>query len=71
MGISLNKGNESLKRANDKLQAQQVSSFEGVSLKWHAWKKKTRAAIGTAGMLRILDDSEYADNNPMDNIARA
>ena len=67
MGISLSKGNESLKRSNVKLQAQQVSSFEGVSLKWHAWKKKTRAAIGTAGMLRILDDSDYADNNPMDN----
>ena len=30
-------------------------------------EKKTRAAIGTAGMLRILDDSDYADNNLMDN----
>ena len=34
---------------------------------WHTWKKKTRAAVGTAGMLSILDDEAYANRNPVDN----
>ena len=59
--------NELLKRSNVKLQAQQVSVFNGNALKWHAWKKKTRAAIGTAGMLKILDEQTYANRNIVDN----
>ena len=59
--------NELLKRSNVKLQAQQVSVFNGNALKWHAWKKKTRAAIGTAGMLKILDEQIYANRNIVDN----
>ncbi len=34
---------------------------------WHTWKKKTRVTIGTADMLGILDDEEYARNNSVDN----
>ena len=59
--------NELLKKSNVKLQAQQVSPFNGNSLKWHSWKKKSRAAIGTAGMLRVLDSKSYADRNKIDN----
>ena len=56
-----------LKRSNVKLQAQNVSDFNGSALKWHTWKKKTRAAIGTAGMLRVIDDREYSKKNHVDN----
>ena len=59
--------NSELKRSNVKLQAQQVSTFNGNAIKWRTWKKKTRAAIGTAGMLEILDSSDYAEKNKMDN----
>ena len=59
--------NELLKKSNVKLQAQQVSTFNGNALKWHAWKKKSRAAIGTAGMLRVLDSESYAGRNKIDN----
>lgn len=62
-----NNRNELLKRSNVKLQAQQVSVYNGNALKWHAWKKKTRAAIGTAGMLKILDEEAYAIRNTVDN----
>ena len=68
MGLRLSSySNESLKRSNVKLQAQNVSNFNGSALKWHTWKKKTRAAIGTAGMLRVIDDREYSKKNPVDN----
>ncbi len=59
--------NEAQKRSNVKLQAQQVPIFNGNSLMWHTWKKKTCAAVGTAGMLSILDDEEHAERNPVDN----
>ena len=59
--------NEAQKRSNVKLQAQQVPIFNGNPLMWHTWKKKTRAAVGTAGMLGILDDETYAVGNPVDN----
>ena len=59
--------NEAQKRSNVKLQAQQVPIFNGNPLMWHTWKKKTCAAVGTAGMLGILDDESYAVGNPMDN----
>ena len=59
--------NEAQKRSNVKLQAQQVPIFNGNPLMWHTWKKKTRAAVGTAGMLGILDDESYAVGNPVDN----
>ena len=52
--------NEAQKRSNVKLQAQQVPIFNGNPLMWYTWKKKTRAAVGTAGMLGILDDESYA-----------
>ena len=67
MGLYQSKDNEALKRSNVKLQAQSVSSFDGNALKWHLWKKKTRAAIGTAGLLRILDDETFAIRNRADN----
>ena len=62
-----NNEDESFKKSNVKLQAQHVSGFSGNTLKWHAWKKKTRAAIGTAGMLRILDDENYALRNKVEH----
>ena len=62
-----NDRNELLKRSNVKLQAQQVSAFNGNALRWHSWKKKSRAAIGTAGMLRVLDNESYADRHKIDN----
>ena len=66
--VSSNKDrNYLLKRSNVKLQAQQITPFSGNSLKWHSWKKKSRAAIGTAGMLRILDNQAYASRNGTDN----
>ena len=68
MGLALStRSNESLKRSNVKLQAQQVTSYNGNALNWRSWKKKTRAAIGTAGLLNILDDEAYAKRNPVDN----
>jgi len=71
MGLSFSSdqygSNEARKKSNVKLQAQQVNAFNGNALKWHAWKKKTRAAIGTAGMLRILDDNTYVTKNKIDN----
>ena len=59
--------NDLLKRSNVKLQAQQINAFTGNALKWHSWKKKSRAAIGTAGMLRVLDSIIYASKNKVDN----
>ena len=59
--------NSELKRSNVKLQAQQVSSFNGNAIKWRTWKKRTRAAIGTAGMLQILDSADYSTKNRIDN----
>ena len=67
MGSFQSRDNEALKRSNVKLQAQTVSSFDGSAMKWHPWKKKTRAAIGTAGLLKVLDDETYATRNPVDN----
>ena len=61
MGIYQSKDNEALKRSNVKLQAQSITGFDGSAIKWHTWKKKTRAAIGTAGLLKILDDEDYAN----------
>ena len=62
----MSKGSASLKRSNAKLHAQKVSSFEGKGLKWHSWKKKLCAVVGTEGMLRILDSAEYATRNTVD-----
>lgn len=59
--------NDLLKRSSVKLQAQQIAAFSGNAIKWHAWKKKTRAAIGTAGMLRVIDNEIYAARNNTDN----
>jgi hypothetical protein len=67
MGSWHSTNNVALKRSNVKLQAQQVTQFNGSALKWHAWKKKTRAAIGTAGLLNVFDDEIYAARNPVDN----
>jgi len=62
-----NSGNELLKRSSVKLQAQKIVAYDGNSLKWHTWNKKTKAAIGTAGLLRILESESYAESNKMDN----
>ena len=67
MGIYQSKDNEALKRSNVKLQAQSITAFDGSAVKWHTWKKKTRAAIGTAELLKILDDEDYANRNSADN----
>lgn len=67
MGIYQSRDNEALKRSNVKLQAQSITPFDGSAIKWHTWKKKTRAAIGTAGLLKIFDDEDYANRNSADN----
>ena len=67
MGIYQSKDNEALKKSNVKLQAQLITGFDSNAVKWHTWKKKTRAAIGTAGLLKILDDEDYANRNSVDN----
>ena len=64
MGLSSSKhGYESQKKFSVKLQAQKVSEFNGNAVKWYSWKKKTRAVIGSAGMLHISDEEVYALNN--------
>ena len=60
-------GNKLLKQSNVKLQAQQVAAYDGSLIKWHSWNKKMKAAVGTAGMLRILEDESYARSHPIDN----
>ena len=67
MGATLSNNNSALKKSNVKLQAQNVSAFSGEAIKWRPWKKRTRVAIGTAGMLDILDDSGLAKKSPIDN----
>jgi len=67
MGTTLSTSNSALKKSNVKLQSQNVSAFNGESIKWRSWKKRTRAAIGTAGMLGILDSADFAKKNPVDN----
>ena len=68
MGLSSSKhSNENLKWSAVKFQVNQVTSFSGNPLKWYAWKKKFRAAIGTSGMLKVIDDDKYHLSNPADN----
>ena len=68
MGLTLStRANDSTKHSNVKLQAQQVPPFNRQAIKWRVWKKKTRAAIGTAGLLNTLDVPEYTRQNPTDN----
>ena len=55
------------RKSNVKLQAQSVPAFNGDPHKWQTWKKKSRAAIGTAGLLRVLDDTEYAESHQLEN----
>ena len=65
--VASTNNNYAQKKSNVKLQAQHVSPFDGVAIKWRSWKKRTRAAIGTAGMLEILDSSNSARKNLIDN----
>ena len=70
MGSIISRGlnnDDHYRRSNVKLQAQSVPPFNGDPHKWQTWKKKTRAAIGTAGLLRILDDPEYARRHKLEN----
>ena len=59
--------NENLKISNLKLQTQQIVAYDGDSLKWHSWNKKMKAAVGTARLLKILEDAKYARCNLVDN----
>ena len=56
-----------MKKSNVKLQAQRIVAYDGDSLKWHSWNNKMRAAVGTAGMLKVLENKEYATKNVIDN----
>ena len=67
MGSFNSTQNEFSKRSNVKLQAQQMVAYDGSSIKWHSWNKKMKAAIGAAGMLRIIEDKKYAESNPVDS----
>ena len=64
---SANYNDDPYRKSNVKLQAQSVPPFNGDPHKWQTWKKKSRAAIGTAGLLRILDDATYASNHVLEN----
>ena len=44
-----------------------IVAYDEDSLKWHSWNKKMRAAVGTAGMLKVLENNEYATKNVIDN----
>ena len=50
-----------------KLQAQRVSLFNGYLHKWLTWKKKARTVIRTAGLLRILDNEDYASLHKLES----
>ena len=65
--INSSSTNELLKRSNVKLQAQQITAYDGNAIKWHSLNKKMKAAVGTAGMLRVLEDRSYADLHKVDN----
>jgi len=70
MGLSFSRERQNedfYRRSNVKLQAQTVPTFNGDPHKWQTWKKKARAAIGTAGLLRILDEAEYASSHRLEN----
>ena len=64
---SVNYSEDPYRKSNVKLQVQSVPPFNGDPHKWQTWKKKSRAAIGTAGLLRILDDSAYASSHTLEN----
>ena len=66
-GFNSTDRNELLKRSNVKLQAQHVTAFDGNSLKWHTWNKKLKAAVGTAGMLKVIEDGDYSSSHIIDN----
>ena len=59
--------NELLKKSNVKLQAQKIVAYDEDSLKWQAWSRKMRAAVGTSRMRKVLDNNEYATKNVLDN----
>ena len=58
---------EMFRRSNVKLQAQHVMAYDGNSLKWHSWNKKMKAAVGTAGMLKVLENEDYGKKHQVDN----
>ena len=64
---SVSDNDDQYRRSNVKLQAQSVPTFNGDPHKWQTWKKKSRAAIGTAGLLRVLDDSDYTGSHQLEN----
>ena len=55
------------KAPNVKLQAQQIPTFSGQGTDWRSWKKKARSAVGTMGMLKVLEDKMYAEDHPAHN----
>ena len=55
------------RKSNVKLQAQSIPLFNGDTHKWQTWKKKSRAAIDTAGILRIRNDPEYTKRHELEN----
>ena len=67
MGNYISHQNELLKKSNVKLQAQQIVAYDGNSLKWHSWHKKMKAALGTAGMLKVLESEQHAKSHSVDN----
>ena len=50
-----------------KLQAQHIPPFDGNAIKWHKWKTKAKAAMGSAGLLKLIDDETYAISHNEDN----
>ena len=59
--------NSALKISYVKLEVQRVSELIGNEFKWKSWKKKIRAAIGSAGLLDILDSKDDEEIYVVDN----
>ena len=50
-----------------KFQNKRVSTFDGDHRKWKVWKKKTIAAMGTAGLDCTLMNHHHAMTHPVEN----
>ena len=64
---SVNYNEDAYRRSNVNLQAQSVPPFNRDPHNWQIWKKKSRATIRTAGLLRIIDDSAYTSSHTLEN----
>ena len=50
-----------------KLEATKIKDFSGNGDDWQKWKNRTRCAFSGSGYIRILNDHEFALENPIMN----